>query len=421
MAKKITVLLDLDGTLVNTMSGEYAKYRDGKADINIGEVPLFDGAVDFVKTLQSSGHEVFIVSDSHPRYVEPIAEKIFNLKSLSLAYKPTIEKTVEFIEKHSSIQLPSSRIFMIGDSSLDIQTARKLKVPSIFVEHECDYRPETWSAGLCAGPTYYCKGFSKVEAVIRNPLENLLNIEGIPHSKKCYGSIEVGGVKYRTHGGRRLYKIALARQEVGACDIFAKSNWYRTFSSNERTLDFLKKLSEGVGNYIQYFQEKEDISFDMISYVSDKETTVPRNKMKQFAEMIDIGIPIEKTTNWRENLSGSIRNQPKRKSRYDFVKQNIYVEVDSKYFGKNIVMIDDQITTGATMDAVTEMLWDKGVNHVLYLSLFKITDEVLTGKVCSKCGKEMSIRNRKRDGGRFYACVPERYGGTGCGNIENYN
>ncbi len=150
MAKKITVLLDLDGTLVNTMSGEYAKYRDGKADINIGEVPLFDGAVDFVKTLQSSGHEVFIVSDSHPRYVEPIAEKIFNLKSLSLAYKPTIEKTVEFIEKHSSIQLPSSRIFMIGDSSLDIQTARKLKVPSIFVEHECDYRPETWSAGLCA-------------------------------------------------------------------------------------------------------------------------------------------------------------------------------------------------------------------------------------------------------------------------------
>lgn len=419
MAKSKTILLDLDGTLINTMSAEYAVYRDGKASIDIDSVPLFDGAIEFVKNISANDNEVFIISDSHPRYVEPIASNIFKLKSLSLAYKPSLDKISEFIKQNSSIKLPSSRIFMVGDTPLDITTARKLKIPSIFVEHTNDWKPELWEAARKCGPTYCCSGLKEVEIVINNPLENLLSVEGIPYSKSCIGSIQIGGVQYRSNAGRRLYKIALARQDVGPCDRFAKSDWYNKFSSPNRTKEFLKNLAEGVGNFIQYFAERESLSFDLISYVSDKKTTVPQNKMKEFVEMIDVGIPISKVTTWRNEIDGSIRNQPKRGKRYEFVKKHLYVDDTSKVSAKNIVVLDDQITTGATMDAVTEMLWEKQANHILYISLFSIIDEILSGKLCKKCGKEMSIRNRKRDGNRFYSCVPPKYGGVGCGHTEN--
>jgi len=420
MTKSKTILLDLDGTLVNTMSEEYTKFRDGKADIALSNVPLFDGAVDFVKRIANNGNEVFIVSDSHPRYVQPIANNIFKLKSLSLAYKPNLEKITDFIKQNSTIQLPSNRIFMVGDSPLDITTARKLKVPSIFVEHEIDFKPETWAAAQKCGPTYCCNGLKEVENVINNPLENLLSIEGIPYSKTCRGSIQIGGVKHRSHRGKKLFKIALARQEVGPCDIFAKSDWYNRFSSPARDKDFLNSLSEGVGNFIKHFEKQEDIAFDIISYVSDKQTTIPKNKMREFAEMIDIGITVKRVTSWKTDIDGSIRNQPKRGARYDFVKKYLYIDVNSDVSAKNIVIVDDQITTGATMDAVTEMLWERNANHVLYISLFRIIDEISSGKACPKCGKEMSVRNRKSDGKRFYSCVPSQYGGTGCGTIVNF-
>jgi predicted RNA-binding Zn-ribbon protein involved in translation (DUF1610 family) len=71
------------------------------------------------------------------------------------------------------------------------------------------------------------------------------------------------------------------------------------------------------------------------------------------------------------------------------------------------------------MDAVTEMLWNQGANNVLFINLFSITDELPSGKLCPSCGNEMLIRNRKSDGNRFYSCVPPKYGGTGCGEIEN--
>ena len=420
MVKSKTILLDLDGTLVNTMSPEFDIYRNGQADISVDKIPLFNGAVDFVKNISINGNEVFIVSDSHPRYVDTIASRIFNLKSLSLAYKPNLEKITTFIDKQSSIKLPSNRVFIVGDRPLDITTARKLKVPSVFIEHSVNYNPEIWVAGTKIGPTYYCKGFSEVEKVFSDPLKHLLCIEGIEYSKHCIGCIKIGCVNYQSNRGNRLYKIALARQEVGPCDIFAKSNWYKKFSSPQRDKSFLQNLAEGVGNFINHFIESSGISFDLISYVSDKETTVPKNKMKDFVELIDINIPIEGVTYWRDGIEGSIRNQPKRIKRFNFVKKYLYVDSGSRIKDKNLVIIDDQITTGATMDAVTEMVWDKGANHVLYISLFSITNEIRSGKFCPECGKEMSIRNRKIDGARFYSCIPERFGGIGCGKIVNF-
>lgn len=421
MRKTKTILFDLDGTLTDTLHPQFDIYRDGKDDVDIERVPVFEGAVEMINNLKEKGNQVFIVSDSHPRFVNPISEKIFKTESLSLAYKPTIDKIKQFIVEKSDFQLPTSRIFMVGDSILDISTARKLKIPVIHITHDSVYSPETWRDAQKAGPTFSCKSFLQLEEIIDDPLKNLLCIEGIPYSSECKGAININEVDYISHGGKRLYQIALARQDNGSCDIFAKSDWYSYFSSPKRSKEFLKKLAGAVGNYIVYFQDNHDFNFDILTYVSDKATTVPREKMKEFAELIECRMPIMKLLEWRDDITGSIRNEPKRYERLSFVRKYLYINSQNHITGKNIIMIDDQITTGATMQAVTEMLWKAGANHVLYISLFRMIDEIGTGVICDRCGKEMSVKNRKSDGKRFYSCTPPKYGGIGCGNIKNIN
>ena len=419
MPKKYTILFDLDGVLTNTMHHEYDVYRDGKQDANVSNIPLFSGAQKVVSDLKEKGHQVFIVSDSHPRFVNPIASQLFGVEALSLAYKPTIEKIKEFIDEKSEIKLPSNRIFMVGDTHLDIVTARKLKVSSIQMVHSADFKPEVWAITQKYGPTFSCKNFDELENIFDNMLENLLCIEGTPYSKTCKGYISINEIDYKSHVNKRLYPISLARQDVGPCDIFAKGDWYARFGSSERTDYFLNEMAESVSNFIQHFQDKKGINFDFLSYVPDKSTTVPPQKMQHFVEMINCSIPIIKTASWNGEVNGSIRNEARRFNRYAFVKK--YVEIDSNknIENKNVIVIDDQLTTGATMEAFTDMLWEKGVNHILFITLFRMLNEVASEKRCPQCGKEMSIKNRKSDGRRFYSCTPERFGGVGCGNIEN--
>lgn len=67
------IFLDLDGTLVNTVHPGWKPYKDGQQDCPISMLPFIDGAKEFVASRKGKGDILVIVSDSHPRYVKPIA------------------------------------------------------------------------------------------------------------------------------------------------------------------------------------------------------------------------------------------------------------------------------------------------------------------------------------------------------------
>lgn len=387
MSKAKTILFDLDGTLTNTMHPEFRAYRDGQATININRVPFFLEAKELIHETKKRGNQVFIVSDSHPKFVRPIAAHL-GLQSLSLAYKPTIEKTQEFIQSYSNIKLPSSRIFLVGDTYLDIRTAKKLGIPSIQIMHSADYKPKVWMKAQKEGPTFSCNSYGQLLNIIDNPGKNLLTIEGLKYGKDSIGEIQIDGLSYKASAGRKRFQIALARQETGPCDIFARSDWYRTFSSRDRNDEFLKKIATGVKSYLYHFMKERDIKFDYLSYVADKKTTVPPKKMEYFTQMIDCSIPNKSIFEWDNNVEGSIRFQPNRSDRYSFVKKFLRLKSDASIYGKNIIVIDDQLTTGATMDAITDLLWNNGGNHILFLSLFRMISEGSTEKKCPQCNKQ---------------------------------
>ena len=51
-------------------------------------------------------------------------------------------------------------------------------------------------------------------------------------------------------------------------------------------------------------------------------------------------------------------------------------------------------------------------------SLLKNCPNLVDGQ---PCGKAMKIKIKKSDGKKFYSCMPPKFGGNGCGHIENVN
>jgi predicted amidophosphoribosyltransferase len=87
--------------------------------------------------------------------------------------------------------------------------------------------------------------------------------------------------------------------------------------------------------------------------------------------------------------------------------------------GKNIIVLDDQLTTAATAWHVIRKLKEKGARNVLFIAMFQMTLSVNNGMICPRCGKPMLIKIRRTDGHRFYSCTPPEYRGDGCGYIQD--
>ena len=85
---------------------------------------------------------------------------------------------------------------------------------------------------------------------------------------------------------------------------------------------------------------------------------------------------------------------------------------------KNIIVLDDQLTTAATAWHVIRRLKSQGAKNILFIAMFQMILAVKNEDVlCPGCGKPMILKIRRNDGHRFYSCTPPKFGGNGCGKI----
>ena len=90
------VFIDLDGTLTAITPPGWRPYRDGQYPVDVNSVPVLLGAKEFIQECFQRGIHLVLVSDSHPRYVEPI-RSMFGLEGISLADKPNTQKLDDYI------------------------------------------------------------------------------------------------------------------------------------------------------------------------------------------------------------------------------------------------------------------------------------------------------------------------------------
>lgn len=419
---KTVVLVDLDGALTNTADASFKDMKDGRINTDLQKIPLFEGAVSFIKNLKSFC-DVFIVSDSHSKYVRKIVEEYFRVPCLCLADKPNTSKTQEFLETELGIhEILPDNFFVVGDTWLDIELGRGLNALTILIDLYKSERIEKrdgvgqYRKHWKSGPTFYAKNYNKVVEIIKNKNKFLFAGEAVFQGVTTHEII-----RFRTETNSRRFVLyrALARQQQGECDSFAVADKYFEFSRPNRSCMTLKNLALAVEEYIDFVVSFEDYKWDYFTYIPDKSTTQPPNKMKNFFDEINVKIFKSDLLEWSSFVSGSIRDRKNLEERFVFVDDNLKIVDDVDLRGKSIIILDDQITTAATADAICKKFIQKGAKNLIFLTLFILINKVDGQKICPKCGKKLQIKIKREDGHRFFSCVPPRYNGVGCGYLEN--
>ena len=410
------LLIDLDGTLTNTAHPQFKRMKDGLDDTILNTIPVFDGAIDFINQQKSIGNRVIIVSDSHPKYVQKIAVEIFNVEFVFLADKPNPDRTLEFIKSNPELEelyIDRDNFILIGDSFLDIELGRRLNIRTVHTKFyrasEVDERDgigQDWKP-LKMGPTHYAKSYFEIEQIIDNPLENLLAIEAAFKGKTSSKTVNFKDIK--TNNGFTAFRC-LARQEDGECDHFARADQYYQIDNPKRSYDFLKILSKGVNAYLSNLQTFPQFSWDYLTYVSDKKTTSPPNKMKEIFDLVQSDVPKITLFDWGNDVEGSLRNRPDYASRRAFIAKFLTTKQEFDLKDKNIIVIDDQFTSSATAYEIVNQLKSRGAKNILFIALFYLILPIHSKK-CPRCDSDMRISIRKEDGTKFYNCPYK----TGCG------
>lgn len=418
------ILLDLDGTLVDTNASRYDGIKYGRdRSFSLNDIPVIAGAREFIEAVKSRGHSVTIVSDSHGAYVGAVSENIFGTQWLALADKPNTAKLRAYLESNFGFPFRSvaEEFLLVGDTRLDIQLARGLAIPSVLLFRGTDDIPHdpyhneeaSWARRCKAGATYNCRSFDEILGVIEMPAKHRLVLED-----------RLGTAAARMFNGRNLNDghtliRGLGRQQQGPCDAYGAIDRYKKFGSEDRTDSFLAEVATDVSRYLRDEVMAHDfIRWDMITCVADKATTRPPRKMAKLLHELDVDLSKEELFVWSPDVTGSIRHEKKRALRADFIKRFVRLAGDVNLSGKNIIIIDDQYTTGATAMTHVDMLIYAGVKNILFVALFYLVDEVAIEKVCPRCGKNVRVKygpNRSQ----FYSCVPQKFGGNGCGWTEN--
>ena len=424
------LLIDLDGTLTDTAHLKYKKMKDGLVDTDLSKIPLINGAEAFIESQKKKGNTPIIVSDSHPRYVNLISKNIFDVDSISLTDKPNTQKVLEFISgniKLAKLFIDKDNFLIVGDSWLDIELGRRLSIRTVlaqfYVASEVEERDgigESWKP-IKMGPTYYANNFSVLEEIIENPIENLLALESVFQGGNSFKAVNF---KYQRYPNGFMAFRCLARQNDGECDKYARADKYFQIDNINRTSDFLINLSKSAENYINHVLSFRKFNWDYFTFVADKSTTTPPNKMREIFELVKVNVPKIQMFKWNDDINGKLRNRPDYKSRREFIAKNLHIDKSISIKDKSVIILDDQFTTSATAYEISTQLRENGARNVLFIALFylilsiesKSCPSVTNGVVC---GKPLKIKLRKVDGNKFYSCVLPRFGGSGCGYTEN--
>lgn len=275
------ILIDLDGTILNSIHPTWKPYKDGqdnyRVDNYLDKLPFFPGAKEFLQKQKEIGNTVLIVSDSHPKYVEPIC-KYIDCDCVSLADKPNKVKLSSYLNEHPNYKrmVESEDCVFIGDTVLDIELGRRIGIPTIWflpyriteeIKNEKDKVGDEM-ASLKMGPTYAVKSFSEIQQILDNPINNLYAIES-----SFAGGESSRAIKYsqnRFMDGSYAALRCLARQESGVCDKYARADKYYLIANPNRPVELIMNLARGVSSYLNQ-PAVANQGWDYITYLTDKQ------------------------------------------------------------------------------------------------------------------------------------------------------
>lgn len=152
--------------------------------------------------------------------------------------------------------------------------------------------------------------------------------------------------------------------------------------------EFYKKL-------LNNFLGKLPIEYDYCWYVPVKSTQLNR------FELINSDNGIEILEDYNSIKKSGLSE------RYSIVKEKYDVISHFDVNNKIIILVDDIITTGATLETITRKLYEKGAKKVIWITFAKtISLENLEklNYICSNCKEPLCVRFKNNDGSKLFVC-----------------
>lgn len=313
-------------------------------------------------------------------------------------FKRNVYEETKYVLESQNKEKRKDNIILIGRSQYSIHIGRVIGIKTILV----GYQKERLLPVAKYGATYLIVKLEEILNILTNPISHLLCLEVTNQPEKSKKSIILIN---NSKNGRLELVVTLGRQDVGSIDPHAQGWRYHMISNKNRQDSHLKELSEDISYYLRKINEDKRFSWDYISYMADKETTIPRNKMKDIFDYIQTDIPKIELFNWKDTGGKSLRNSPDINTRKEYVDNFLrFHKEDIDITNKNIIIIDDQITTGATAEKTIHILKERGVKNILFIALFLMIENVGSNRFCPKCGNELKIRYNRSRYSKFLSC-----------------
>lgn len=151
---------------------------------------------------------------------------------------------------------------------------------------------------------------------------------------------------------------------------------------------------------IQYIQQKEVI--DCITYIPPKPQDIKKKRFQRFLSLEHLKL---------ENILVCQKDFSQKS--YDFIGRKETVKdvflVDQDVKEKNILLIDDVYSTGATIKEAIKMLYEAGANRVVALAIAvsQLTESSLSYKKlsCPCCNEPMELIYHRKTKRLFFGCT----------------
>lgn len=433
------VIFDLDNTILDTSSlKQIRESRNMDAlDKNLDTLEIHDAANRLINFLFEENIKLGIVTNSPRWYAEKILKhfKIFDLFQSVVTYNEVsfygIKPSPTGIKKVlADLQITDpSTVLYIGDEPNDViasYNAGVLPVIGSWTNRQplsdtpfgvLSYKlikkhfPILKNLALLAENSAMDGCYSPINGEANFlPLDSNGNIISDPENLSifCFGRYfsQKNEITARLHDNHRL-----------SLDIFAKEN----ATSSYRVPIYWNQIFSNLIKNISSYPKSKINHFDVVTVIPAKE-----NKIKRLENMLEAIKPEHEGVQFLPELFYFLEGAPSLKSlpkvqRSETLKK--YLRVNSKYIssiaGKNILILDDVITTGSTLKVSCELLIDLGANAVLGSCIAKTVSLQREFKQCPKCDSELILRKNHTTQARFWSCPKKNAAGQYCGHTES--
>lgn len=433
------VIFDLDNTILDTSGLQEIRENHNVDALNqaLHTLEIHDAANRLIHFLFEKNIKLGIVTNSPRWYAERILKhfNIFNFFQSVVTYnevayqgiKPSptgIKKVLVDLE----IADPSTVIY-IGDEGNDViasYNAGVLPVIGSWTNRQplsdtpfgvLSYKlikkhfPNLKNLGLLAENSAIDGCYSPIDGEANFlPLDSNGNIISNPENLAiyCFGRYfsQKNEITARLHDNHKLSQ-----------DIFEKEN----ATSNYSVPVYWNQIFSNIIKNISSYPKSKIDQFDIVTVIPAKE-----NKVKRLENMLGTiqheheGVQFLTELFYFEKGAPSLKSLPK-VQRLETLKK--YLRVNAKYSssisGKNILILDDVITTGSTLKVSCELLIALGANVVLGSCIAKTVSLQREFKQCPNCDSELILRKNHTTHARFWSCPHKNENGEYCRYTES--